>query len=164
MEIRSHYLLWRQQMIVWMELIWVICIIMEQITNEVLNYWKHPCYLLNTWLIRMGKNKELEYILIPLLRPGQKRTDVWVWSPARGHPVRHRLPRIPEKCSKVERWSCPLTKLQTHPDCMDRCLLLSKMRDTGQSSQVSNSLFLINTEMQLEIKENGPRGKYREKS
>lgn len=48
MGIRSHYLLWRQQLLVWIELILVIHIIMEHITNEVLNYWKHPIYLLNT--------------------------------------------------------------------------------------------------------------------
>lgn len=76
MGIRSHYLLWRQQMVVWIELILVIHIILEPITNEVLNYWKHPSYLLNTLLNWAGKNKGLEHILIPLLRPGQKWAGV----------------------------------------------------------------------------------------
>lgn len=59
-----------------MELIWAIRILIEQITNEVLNYWKHPCYLLNILVNQDGKDEELEYILIPLLRPGQKQTCV----------------------------------------------------------------------------------------
>lgn len=72
MGIRSHYLWWRQQTVVRIELIFVVHIIMEQITNEVLNYWKHPCYLLNTLVNEARKNKNLKRILIPLLRPGQK--------------------------------------------------------------------------------------------